>query len=682
MKKKIITYTVIILAAFSLGILLGGSGSDTTGPKADHTHENLQTQSNIKYWTCSMHPQIHESGPGKCPICGMTLIPVYNEDVQNASGARDLKMSAVAMKLADVETTKAERKFVPADIRLVGKVDYDETAVNNITAWVPGRLDRLFVDYTGITVKKGDHMVYLYSPDLLTAQEELIQAKKSANEFKSSGMKIMRETAIKTLEASRDKLRLWGLTQAQIDAIEKSGKATDHITIYSPMSGIVVHKNVDEGAYVNIGTKLYTVADLSNVWVMLDAYESDLVWLRYGQVVDIETEAYPGETFRGTISFIDPILDNKTRTVKVRVNVPNKDGRLKPGMFVRSVIHALVAQSGKVMDKALAGKWICPMHPEIIKDSKGSCDICGMPLVTTESLGYAPVKDTKGETAPLVIPASAPLITGKRAVVYIAKPDQEGEFEGREITLGPRVGDYYIVEQGLSEGEMVVTSGNFKIDSALQIQAKPSMMSPEEGKMPSGNGDHGGMVMPGKNNETGIKSNESGGQPMNSMQPGNEKSGVPAEFRDQIDNVLGVYFAIQSALSRDDSKTVLDQGKELKKALDNVDMGLLKGDGYMASWMKELKLLNDQSLVLSSVSDIEKQRKSFELISESLKSVIKTFGTAGKHTVIVFHCPMAFNNKGADWLQDNPDLKNPYFCKSMPTCGEQKEILVTGSDNP
>ncbi|MGD9160594.1 MAG: efflux RND transporter periplasmic adaptor subunit [Desulfobacteraceae bacterium] len=666
MKKKIIIYAIIILAAFSLGFLFGRNGSDTTVPVATHNHEGLQTQSKIKYWTCSMHPQIHEARPGKCPICGMDLIPVYNEDTQNASGARDLKMSPLAMKLADIETSKVERKFVPADIRLVGKVDYDETKVKNITAWIPGRLDRLFVDYTGITVKKGDHMVLLYSPDLLTAQEELIQAKKSANEFKSSNMKIMRETAIKTLEASRDKLRLWGLTQGQIDTIEKSGKATDHITIYSPISGVVVKKNVDEGAYVKTGTKLYTVADLSSIWVMLDAYESDLVWLRYGQEVGIETEAYPGEIFKGTISFIDPILDAKTRTVKVRVNVPNNEGKLKPDMFVRSVIHSRVAQSGKIMDEALAGKWICPMHPEVIKDKKGNCDICGMPLVTTESLGYATVKDTGEDTAPLVIPASAPLITGKRAVVYVSKPDKEGEFEGREIILGPRVGDYYIVDQGLSEGEMVVTSGNFKIDSALQIQAKPSMMSPEGDVASAGHASHTGMEqMAGK--ELSGKSKESD----------KKNFEVPDEFKEQIDNVLGVYFKIQDALTKDDSNAAQKQGKSLKEALDNVNMELLKGDGYMASWMKELKVLNDQSSVLGSVSDIEKQRKSFELISESLKSVIKKFSTAGKHAVIVFHCPMAFDGKGADWLQDNPDLKNPYFGSAMLTCGDKKEILVT-----
>ena len=673
--KKSIIYITIMVITFALGLLSGCNGTETSRQEQAQTHKTESTQPKIKYWTCSMHPQIHMPGPGKCPICGMDLIPVYNEEAQNASGAPELKMSPNAQKIAEIETSKVVRKFVPFEIRLVGKVNYDETEVKNITAWIPGRLDRLFVDYTGITVKKGDHMVSLYSPDLLTAQEELIQAKKSVKELNKSNMKVMRETAIKTLEASRDKLRLWGLTPDQIEAVEKSGKVTDHITIYSPMSGIVIQKNVDEGAYVKTGTKLYTVADLSKVWVNLDAYESDILWLRYGQEVDIETEAYPGETFKGRISFISPVLDNKSRTVKVRVDVPNGDGKLKPDMFVHSIIYARVAQSGKVMDEALAGKWICPMHPEIIKDKKGNCDICGMPLVTTESLGYATAKDTKNATPPLVIPASAPLITGKRAVVYVAKSDEEGVFDGRVITLGPRVGDYYIVDQGLSEGEMVVTNGNFKIDSALQIQAKPSMMSPEEAAQPAGNEHHTGMVMPG-DNETGMKNKNSSEQPMNNMQSDKGKSEVSAEFRDQIDNVLGVYFAIQSALSKDDPKTVLEQGKLLKKALDNVDMGLLKGDGHMAAWMKELAVLNDQSSVLGSVQDIEKQRKSFELITESLKSVINKFGTAGKHTVIVFHCPMAFNNKGADWLQDNKNLQNPYLGKKMPTCGEQKKILA------
>jgi len=241
--------------------------------------------------------------------------------------------------------------------------------------------------------------------------------------------------------------------------------------------------------YVQTGTKIYTIADLSRLWVKLDAYESDMMWVRYGQEVEFKTEAYPGETFNGTISFIDPVLNAKTRTVKLRVNIENPDGRLKPEMFVRAVVRAKVAQAGQVMDKAMAGKWICPMHPDIVKTKASTCDICGMDLVTTESLGYVKV-DALGEP-PLVIPASAPLITGKRAVVYVQLPDTEKPtYEGREVVLGPRAGDYYIIESGLAEGEIVVTNGNFKIDSALQIQAKPSMMSEEGEEISTGHNSH------------------------------------------------------------------------------------------------------------------------------------------------------------------------------------------------
>lgn len=219
--------------------------------------------------------------------------------------------------------------------------------------------------------------------------------------MEKSGLSDARKTAQQTIEAVKEKLRLWGLTKEQIDEIETRGAPSDHITIYAPMGGIVVHKNAVEGMYVNTGTKIYTIADLTQIWVKLDAYESDIVWIRYGQEVDIKTEAYPGEIFKGTIAFIDPVLDERTRTVKVRVNVPNEEGKLKPGMFVHAVAHPQVAAGGKVMEANLAGKWICPMHPEIVKDKAGSCDICEMPLVRPESLGYVTVLDPSQMEAPL-----------------------------------------------------------------------------------------------------------------------------------------------------------------------------------------------------------------------------------------------------------------------------------------
>jgi len=464
-----------------IGIMLGftlHAALTPQGPTAQSLAEEHVPPA-ITEWTCSMHPHIRRTEPGKCPICGMDLIPVGKTATQPS--VRELVTSQAAKALMDIETAPVERKFVTAEVRMVGKVDYDETKLAYITAWVPGRLDRLYVDYTGVPVRKGDHLVYLYSPELLSAQEELIQAKEAAESLRRGGSGIVRETTEAMLHAARGKLRLLGLTDEQVETVERTGEVSDHLTIYSPASGIVIHKNAKEGMYVDTGTRIYTVADLSVVWVWLEAYESDLMWLRYGQKVRFTALSFPGRVFTGTISFIDPVLDPATRTVRVRVNVPNADGALKPGMFVKAVVRSQVAAGGKVMDADLAGKWISPMHPEIVKDRPGKCDVCGMPLVPAESLGYVSVDPRKADK-PLVIPATAPLITGTRAVVYVEVPDApQPTYQGREITLGPRAGDYYLVQSGLLEGERVVTRGNFKIDSALQIQAKPSMMAPEDG---------------------------------------------------------------------------------------------------------------------------------------------------------------------------------------------------------
>jgi Cu(I)/Ag(I) efflux system membrane fusion protein len=309
-----------------------------------------------------------------------------------------LIVSKEAAKLMEIETSLVERKFVTAGIQMVVKIDYDETRVKYITAWVPGRIDRLYVDFTGITVSKGDHMVELYSPELISAQAELLQASRAAGNIRTETSDLVTRATLATLKAAREKLRLLGLAADQIDRIESSGEPVTHITIYSPMGGIVIDKKATEGMYVDTGTPIYTVADLSQLWVKLDAYESDLPWIRYGQEVEFTTEAYPGEAFKGRISFRDPMLNAKTRTVKLRVNIENPDGKFKPEMFVRAVVRAKVAQGGMVMDADMEGKWICPMHPSVIRTEAGSCDICGMDLATTESLGYVKV-DAAGDSS-------------------------------------------------------------------------------------------------------------------------------------------------------------------------------------------------------------------------------------------------------------------------------------------
>ena len=484
LRSKIARIVLLAIVAFLAGYFFK---SFSQHPPTGAEHKHAGRQAVTQKWTCSMHPQIITNKPGKCPICAMDLIPVPS--VGGDIREREISFSEAAIKLMEIETSVVERKFVAAEIRMVGKIDYDETRLKNITAWVPGRIDRLYVDFTGITVNKGDHMVYLYSPELLSAQAELLQAVKAVQNIKPESSELITRSILATLEAVREKLRLLGLTKKQIEDIEKIGQPVDHITIYAPMGGVVIEKHATEGVYVTTGTKIYTIADLSQLWVKLDAYESDMMWIRYGQQVEFTTEAYPGEVFKGKISFIDPVLNAATRTVKLRVNVDNPEGKLKPQMFVKAIVRSSVAVGGRVMATEMAGKWICPMHPDVVKTQAGSCDICGMDLVTTESLGY--VKADTPKEAPLVIPASAPLITGKRAVVYVQLPDKERPtYEGREIVLGLRAGDYYIVESGLTEGEVVVTNGNFKIDSALQIQAKPSMMSEKGEKAPMGHHSH------------------------------------------------------------------------------------------------------------------------------------------------------------------------------------------------
>lgn len=631
---------LFVVGAFALGYLFGGAGKESTpsgNDQAAHAAESAVTE-----WTCSMHPNVRQPKPGKCPICFMALIPATEGDSDGPT--RELKLSHAAVALAQLHTAKVERKFVDVEVRMAGKVDYDETRIATITAWVGGRIDRLYVDYTGVPVKKGEHLVYLYSPELYAAQDELIQALKILDESKGVDLPDLLRSAKDTVQAVREKIRLLGLKPEQIAEVERTRKLTDHITIYAPIGGIVVHKNAVEGMYVQTGSKIYTLADLSQVWVKLDAYESDLPWVHYAQQVEFTTEAHPGVAFTGTVTFIEPVLDGRTRTVKVRLNVDNKQGRLKPGMFVRAVVKARVTDRGRALEPKLAGKWICTMHPEVLKDKAGQCDICEMDLVPTESLGFA--AKPNGIKPPLVIPTSAPLITGRRALVYVQVPGTEKPtFEGRDVVLGPRAGDYYVVREGLEEGELVVSHGAFVLDAELQLRGKPSMM--------------GAPVAP------------------DGKEPAPERvkafGDVPAAFRAQLTVVLDAYLAGWRALAGDDPKAAAAAGKQLAAALAAVDMTLLEGDAHMA-WMKDLDALTQGSKRLASTADIQKQREAFDLLSKALTVAIQRFGHASKEPIRQAHCPMAFNDRGANWLQNSDDVLNPYFGATMLRCGA---VVVT-----
>jgi len=641
--------TVAVVVGLLAGYMVRGLLiSPAPGERAVSIQPAGEAQAAVQWWTCSMHPQIKLPKPGLCPICGMKLIPLQAGRGEPL-GPRQVTISQYAKKLMEIQTVPVERKFVQAVVRMVGKVDYDETRLKYITAWVPGRLDRLYVDYTGVPVKKGDHMVSLYSPELLSAQQELIQALQTVRNLRPGDEAgFMRRTALATLEAAREKLRLWGLKPEQISQIEQSGKASDHVTIYAPIGGIVIHKNAQEGMYVDTGTRIYTIADLSKVWVRLDAYESDLMWLRYGQKVEFATEAYPGRRFTGTIAFIDPVLTQATRTVKVRLDADNPDMSLKPGMFVRAVVRAQVASGGRVMEASLAGKWICPMHPGVVKDAPGKCDICQMPLVRTESLGYLGV-DTTTADKPLVIPASAALVTGTRAVVYVEVPGRDRPtYEGRQIVLGPRAGDYYLVRSGLAEGELVVTRGNFKLDAELQIQAKPSMMTPRGG----GGGHQHGRQQPGR------RGGEPRGQPPS----------APTAAARQLGRVVESYLAMQAALAGDDKQAALAAAGRMLEAIGSVDMTLLEGRDHQA-WMRMSGQFEKILAGIAAADEIGAVREGFALLSEQTAAMVERFGVPGV-SLYLMKCPMAFAGRGATWLQADKQTRNPYFGTAVPACGE------------
>ena len=618
--KRLLIPIITLLVGVLIGAMVfrGGKGGEAPAVAAGTSAE---------VWTCSMHPQVRAPKKGLCPICAMDLIPL--SQLGTGGSGRVYPMSESAKVLAGIRTTKVTRRFPEAEVRLYGTIAYEETREQTIAARFPGRIERLFVDYDGIAVKEGDHLATIYSPELLSAQTELLTAKRFGNPD--------------ALRIARDKLRLWGFPERRIGEIESSGETSDTLTIDAPASGIVTEKKVRAGDYVMTGAPLFRINDPNALWVVFDAYESDKPWLRYGQAVRFTAEALPGREFEGRIAFLSPELDLKTRTFAVRVNIGNHGGILKPGMFVRGVATAKVAGFGRVLDPSLAGKWISPMHPEIVKDAPGTCDICGMELVRAEDLGYAAV--ASDAEPPLIIPVSAVLHTGKRSVAYVEKPKQkEPTFEGREVLLGPRAGDFYLVEAGLREGEEVVTEGAFAIDSALQIQARPSMMQP------------GGEEAP-------LFPRFTVGE-----------GGLPV-----IDGIVAAYFDLQLAFAHDDFAKVHSSASGLQKALSVAVPGLA---AEAEAAFQDLRARFGEALAaIHGSADLKAARVPFETVSIAADELVRRFGT-GELPVFVAHCPMAFNNRGADWLQRDRELLNPYFGDAMLKCGEIREQIAGPEAKP
>lgn len=492
-------------------------------------------------WTCSMHPQIRLPQPGKCPICGMALIPV-----SKLPGARDDLEAR-----AGIVTEPIERRELFKEIRTVGKLDYSERQVAFISSRVDGRVDRLFVDFTGVEVKKGDHLVEVYSPELLVAQNELLLGLDAVEKEKPSASSI-KSFSHSRLEAARTKLKLLGILDEQIHEIEASKTPSPHLKIFAPMGGTVIEKNVRVGQYLKTGDPVYRIANLNPIWLYLNIYEFDVGSIRFGQPVDVHLEAFPGETFSGSIMFIDPFLDDATRTIRVRVNIKNPDRLLKPQMFATATIHVRLRADGTPQPTGMEGMFVCPMHPEIMQPDPGNCPICEMPLEKVPELrskpshrespekpaeevkhdhsiaakqpqsatkpqksephagheGHAamppPQKKATSNSGVLAIPVSAVLDTGRRRITY--RLTDVGAYELVELKLGPRAHamdksgtrrEYFVVLDGIKEGDQVVSQSGFLLDSQRQIEGMPSLLYPagQAGTaLHSGHSGHGGAM--------------------------------------------------------------------------------------------------------------------------------------------------------------------------------------------
>ena len=410
--KKIFSNKYIRYSLFAVGGLFLGWLFFHSPQKSEDKHNHSTETAKASIWTCSMHPQIRMDKPGKCPLCGMDLIPLNQSTVQVDPGA--IHFTKEAAELANVLTSVVTQQKPVKEVRLYGKIQADERLLQSQVAHIPGRIEKLMVNFTGESVRKGQTLALIYSPELVTAQQELLEAAKT------------KQAQPEIYEASKERLRQWKLTAQQIETIESSGKVQNNFEVVSNTSGIVTARGVNNGDYITQGTVLFEVSDLSRVWVLFDAYESDLPFLNKGDKISFTVQAMPGTNFTGNITFIDPVIDPVNRVSKVRVEINNQSGKLKPEMFVTGTVNANLSEY----------------------------------------------------RSNFIIPRSAVLWTGKRSIVYVKQADSdEPVFKIREVELGPMLGNSYVIMNGLSEGEEIVTQGAFSVDAAAQLEGKPSMMN-------------------------------------------------------------------------------------------------------------------------------------------------------------------------------------------------------------
>jgi len=596
-KNRYVRFGLLVLMGIIIGWLIRPSNNTSMPEQTEHAHKQDGKE---QIWTCSMHPQIRQNEPGQCPICGMDLIPLSNESASEENPLA-VNMSPTAMQLASIQTSVVGRQKPVKEVRMTGKVQADERKIFSQASHIPGRIEQLMINYTGEPVQKGQTLALIYSPELVTAQEELFEALK------------IKEQQPGLFSATKEKLKNWKLTDKQVDQILAAGKPQEQFPVLADVSGVVLKKRVNTGDYIMKGMSIYDVADLSSLWILFDVYESDMPWVKIGSKVVFTVSSIPGETFTGVVSFIDPVINPLTRVAKARVEfsqpvgkADNRQLKLKPEMFASGIIKS-----------------------ELRQEKEG-----------------------------LVIPKTAVMWTGKRSVVYVKNNTSVGvSFLMREIVLGPALGDSYLVKEGLAEGEEIATNGTFSIDAAAQLAGKPSMMNPEGGPVMTGH-NHGSMSMPENDNATS---------------PQSKTISINKKAKEVLSPLFNEYLSLKNALVADN----FGKGKEIASSLladiNKINMSVFSGVAH-TTWMQHSEEAMRALTSIGNASNIGGARQGFKHLSDQFIMLAITFGPFDKELYIV-HCPMANDNKGADWISSYKQIQNPYFGESMISCGEiTKEI--------
>ncbi|MEX2602424.1 MAG: efflux RND transporter periplasmic adaptor subunit [Balneolaceae bacterium] len=603
-KQQLIYGAVLLLTGLLLGWLMFGGSNDhanhnllSDAEMNQHLLDEHTDEDGTMIYTCSMHPSVLQNEPGNCPICGMELIPARSQSVEAHEDEYSMVMTASAARLADIQTVPIERRVPEKVLDLPGRIQVDERRLTNVTAHVSGRIRDLNIDYTGAPIRRGEVMATIYSPELIAAQRELLEAARQ------------KERNPQLYESARQKFRLWEFTEEQINAMEERGSAQIELDILSPANGFVMSRNVAAEEHVMEGTVIFEVANLDRIWVVLEAYEEDLNWISLGDTFHFQTRTNPGQHLEATVSFIDPVVDSRSRTVRIRANLDNSSGLLKPDMLVRAQLNSRM------------------------QDEK------------------------------LLVPASSVLWTGKRSLIYVKDTSADlPRFDVREVELGMRTGDYYVIEDGVQEGEEVVFHGAFRIDSEMQLADRFSMMNREPGRGAVPVHDHSsGTDRDGMDLQDYEEAEREEGDGLQSHT--DAVDGVTEDFQQDFPVLLEAYLEGKDALFNADVDAAAEAFQQAVTGLEAIGMHRMQGDAHIR-WMEHYEAVEGHLNQILEADGLDGQRKAFASLSQTLIEAVKMYQIPG----VVYHqyCPM----EDKSWLSSEEQIQNPYAPETMPNCGE------------